>query len=99
MRWRGLVRYAHFIAFTTVHTLLDGLQIDHKCRNRACCNPAHLEAVTVAVNVQRGASGSLVTHCPKGHELTESNTIRDPRRRCKICHNAVAARSMAKGRT
>ena len=31
----------------------DGLVIDHQCRNRACCNPAHLRAVTQAVNCQR----------------------------------------------
>jgi hypothetical protein len=30
-----------------------GLQLDHLCRNRACINPAHLEAVTGSVNVQR----------------------------------------------
>lgn len=32
----------------------EGLQIDHLCRVRACCNPAHLEPVTTAENVRRG---------------------------------------------
>lgn len=30
-----------------------GLVIDHLCCNRACCNPAHLEAVTQRENVLR----------------------------------------------
>jgi hypothetical protein len=31
-----------------------GLQLDHKCRNRTCSNPNHLEAVTASENVWRG---------------------------------------------
>ncbi len=32
----------------------EGLEIDHLCRNRACANPAHLEAVTHRENMRRG---------------------------------------------
>ncbi len=30
-----------------------GLVVDHKCCNKACVNPAHLEAVTHSVNCRR----------------------------------------------
>lgn len=35
----------------------EGLDLDHLCRNRACCNPWHLEPVTRKVNVARGLRG------------------------------------------
>ena len=31
-----------------------GLDLDHLCRNRKCCNPLHLEPVTRAENLRRG---------------------------------------------
>lgn len=37
----------------------DELQIDHLCRIKLCVNPAHLEAVTQEVNVQRGRCARL----------------------------------------
>ena len=30
-----------------------GIDHDHLCRNRACCNPAHIELVTRQTNIKR----------------------------------------------
>lgn len=75
----------------------EGLQIDHLCRNRACCNPEHLEPVTPVVNVHRGATNAAKTHCKHDHEFTEANTRILPTARgaFRICLQCQDRRNMA----
>ena len=51
-----------------------GLVLDHLCRNRACCNPSHLEPVTNRENARRGdLVGPRGRYCRHGHELAGDN--------------------------
>jgi HNH endonuclease len=74
-----------------------GLTIDHLCRNRACVNPAHLEAVSMRDNILRGTAPpallAAATACPNGHPYTEANTERyRGKRRCRTCRLARTRR-------
>jgi hypothetical protein len=67
-----------------------GLTLDHLCRTPLCVNPAHLEAVTLRVNILRSESTSALnarkTHCPKGHPYAGDNlVVWGKTRRCRTC--------------
>lgn len=60
-----------------------GWTIDHLCAVALCCNPNHLEAVTVAENLRRAAL--RVTACPRGHPYDERNTLYSSQTGHRIC--------------
>lgn len=51
---RGAQRVHRIAHEVYVGPIPASLVIDHLCRNRRCCNPAHLDVVTQGTNVRRG---------------------------------------------
>ena len=100
--WDGRLWLTHRVTYTfLVGPIPDGLEIDHLCKNKPCCNPAHLEAVTRSENIRRGtqwvhmAERELAkTHCPERHPYNDENTYFAPNgcRQCRICKREAQLR-------
>lgn len=89
----GKIQAVHRVAYETwVGPIPEGLTIDHLCRNRACIEPTHLEAVPIGVNVKRGKAAQ--THCKNGHPFEGSNLQIAPNgwRNCRTCRRDITAR-------
>jgi hypothetical protein len=89
--------YAHRVMYRLlVGEIPQGLELDHKCKTRICCNPDHLEAVTHTENMRRSRGWTHQaekTHCPRGHSYDETAKIITRKRNghtyrsCRICHS------------
>lgn len=70
-----------------------GLELDHRCRVKPCCNEKHLRAVTHLTNTTENVVGAgwqinaAKTHCLRGHEFNETNSRfrADKGRDCLVC--------------
>jgi hypothetical protein len=92
----GVSYRVHRIAYANVRgPIPDGLTLDHLCRTRDCCNPAHLDPVTSRENTLRGngitATQAQQTHCKRGHELVGANLrVVKKGRQCRQCSRDLA---------
>lgn len=93
-----------FVYELLIEKIQEGLELDHLCRNRGCCNPFHLEPVTSKENILRGigptAINSKKTHCKRWHFFDDKNTLKVKNgRMCKRCslENTKKMRKKLKG--
>jgi len=81
-----------FVYETLIQQCPKELVLDHLCRQPPCCNPDHLEPVTMRTNLLRGVGFSALnaakTKCVNGHAFDEANThiTKQGRRSCRACH-------------
>lgn len=99
VRMDGVNHRAHVVTWRAAHRGADPrpLVIDHLCRVRDCCNPAHLQAVEVSTNLLRGFRNTwpIATHCLLGHAMTEANTYLRPDNGGRQCRACIKRRSDA----
>ena len=75
----------------------EGLDIHHKCNNRLCVNPDHLDAVTHSENICEQKPRKRKTVCKNGHSLTGDNLYEwNGNRGCKTCRSEADKRQKAK---
>lgn len=93
MKVEGRLRQfrAHRMAYEHwIGPILTDLTLDHLCRTRSCCNPAHLEPVSSGENVRRGQGAAMLNAhkelCVRGHEFDLIRRVGDKEYRdCSLC--------------
>ena len=104
--WKKKV--AHRVCYESfVGPIPEGLDLDHKCRQRHCVNPDHLEPVTRSENLRRSplmARWAHKTSCPKGHpydgvDSRKARICRQCAREARLRYNRKLSEESPKGAT
>jgi hypothetical protein len=101
--WDGnVVTSAHILAARLwLKDFTSTLCVLHKCDIRTCFNPDHLFMGSKLDNnrdmvAKKRHNNTKKTHCKRGHEFSEANTMYNSfsgSRICRICHNARSAKN------
>jgi hypothetical protein len=81
----------------------DNFEVHHKCENKACCNPSHLEAMETGKHTtlhHKGREYIKRPYCGKGHRFTPENTRLGSQkgRYCRACDYLNNEKAKAKRR-
>jgi hypothetical protein len=99
---RDRMRLTHREMYFAVHGFIpDGCDVHHKCYNKTCCNPDHLEAIEKLLHrsfPKRPDGGNHhrdKTHCLNGHEFTPENTYsrKTPTGTGRVCRECLRQRA------
>lgn len=51
VRYNGRTQWSHRVFYSIFkRSIPEGYEVDHKCKERSCCNPDHLRAVPMPTN-------------------------------------------------
>src|SRR5437773_6397451 len=97
-RFEGKYQRAHRIFYKSiVGPLSSKHQIHHRCRNRLCVNPQHMEVVTPQIHLQITANIRMeITHCKHGHPYQPGVVDERGARKCLICKRISCNSSRAR---
>jgi hypothetical protein len=83
----------HRVAYELfVGPIPEGLQLDHLCCVKACCNPVHLEPVTNAENARRSRGVRRWEFCKRGHRMDDDNRFINERNGIVLSSGCIICR-------